>query len=308
MKRQLSYIIAKTPHGSGDILEAHTELMPIRLAAGRHLQKAAHTPPVRGRQKRRTTTCEETPSPSPLVDECVPGREAGAGGGDTGGAGASGVEPGIGGASGASKDAAKALVLAETARVTLFSDSPLIDGMGCIRQTKAREIPSHVGGSGRSGEARGWRGPEGLKLEVRPRLDFSRLQTNSENSPQDSPSLPSKQFQLRTHHVPLAKHLFRINKHHTSVCPCCGFIDETVDHYLHEDARRQLHTSSRLARYSKLLLADPELLPALFAATLRANYGDADDVSTLLAVLLTPANVLICPSCSMAPHARPGSD
>ncbi|KAJ7082812.1 hypothetical protein C8R43DRAFT_833146, partial [Mycena crocata] len=51
-------------------------------------------------------------------------------------------------------------------------------------------------------------------------------------------------FQLRTHHVPLARHLYRLKKSPTPTCPCCGLVDETVDHFLHfchahDAARRQ---------------------------------------------------------------------
>ncbi|KAJ7175678.1 hypothetical protein C8R46DRAFT_830214, partial [Mycena filopes] len=50
-------------------------------------------------------------------------------------------------------------------------------------------------------------------------------------------SLPRKHatllFQLRSHHAPLAKHLFRLKKAPSPTCPCCGLHDETVDHFLH---------------------------------------------------------------------------
>ncbi|KAJ7780699.1 hypothetical protein DFH07DRAFT_693392, partial [Mycena maculata] len=76
-------------------------------------------------------------------------------------------------------------------------------------------------------------------------------------------------FQLRSHHLPLARHLHRLKKSPSPTCPCCDMVDETVDHYLHfcpahEDARRAPHAVSPLARYSKHLLSDPDLLPDLF--------------------------------------------
>jgi hypothetical protein len=40
-------------------------------------------------------------------------------------------------------------------------------------------------------------------------------------------------FQLHTHHIPLAKHLHRLNKAPSPICPCCERDIETVDHYLH---------------------------------------------------------------------------
>ncbi|KAJ7690991.1 hypothetical protein B0H17DRAFT_935466, partial [Mycena rosella] len=39
-------------------------------------------------------------------------------------------------------------------------------------------------------------------------------------------------FQLRTHHAPLAHHLHSLKKSPSPTCPCCGMIDEIVDHYL----------------------------------------------------------------------------
>ncbi|KAJ6568284.1 hypothetical protein DFH09DRAFT_811270, partial [Mycena vulgaris] len=87
-------------------------------------------------------------------------------------------------------------------------------------------------------------------------------------------------FQLRTHHVPLAKHLFRLKKSPTPTCPCCGLADETVDHFLHfcpahRAARARLHATNRLARYSKHLLTDLSLLPDLFAYIERSGHFNA---------------------------------
>ncbi|KAJ7450369.1 hypothetical protein FB451DRAFT_945181, partial [Mycena latifolia] len=76
-------------------------------------------------------------------------------------------------------------------------------------------------------------------------------------------------FQLRTHHVPLARHLHRLRKLPSPICPCCGEADETVDHYLrhcpaHDYARRLLYANNPLARYPKHLLSDLKFLPGLF--------------------------------------------
>jgi hypothetical protein len=76
-------------------------------------------------------------------------------------------------------------------------------------------------------------------------------------------------FQLRSHHAPLAKHLHRLKKSESPLCPCCGSHEETVEHFLHHcpahgAARRQLRASNRLASFSKSLLTDPDLLPDLF--------------------------------------------
>ncbi|KAJ6527573.1 hypothetical protein DFH09DRAFT_864846, partial [Mycena vulgaris] len=91
-------------------------------------------------------------------------------------------------------------------------------------------------------------------------------------------------FQLRSQHVPLAKHLHRLNKAPSPTCPCCGMTDETVDHFLHfcpahQAARTRLHAASRLARYTKHLLNTCKLLPALFtyiqeSGRFHAAYGD----------------------------------
>ncbi|KAJ7475330.1 hypothetical protein B0H11DRAFT_2235614 [Mycena galericulata] len=87
-----------------------------------------------------------------------------------------------------------------------------------------------------------------------------------------------------SHHAPLARHLHRLKKSPTPDCPCCGAANETVEHYLHfcpahEGARRKLHATSRLARYSKHLLTDPTLLPDLFLFVQRSGrfhsvFGD----------------------------------
>ena len=39
-------------------------------------------------------------------------------------------------------------------------------------------------------------------------------------------------IQLRSRHVPLAKHLFRISKAPSPVCPSCQSDEETVHHFL----------------------------------------------------------------------------
>ncbi|KAJ7158439.1 hypothetical protein C8R46DRAFT_836987, partial [Mycena filopes] len=77
-------------------------------------------------------------------------------------------------------------------------------------------------------------------------------------------------LQLRTGHIPLAKHLHKIQKAESPVCPCCRQADESVEHYLvhcpaHNDARRELYrTGGRNARVMSKLMGQPELLPHLF--------------------------------------------
>ncbi|KAJ6579487.1 hypothetical protein DFH09DRAFT_913146, partial [Mycena vulgaris] len=95
-------------------------------------------------------------------------------------------------------------------------------------------------------------------------------------------------FQLRLQHIPLAKHLYRLNKAPSPTCPCCGLTDETVGHYLHfcpahQAARTRLYAASPLARYNKHLLNSRKLLPALFAyiqdsGRFHAVYGDFEKV------------------------------
>ncbi|KAJ7706968.1 hypothetical protein B0H17DRAFT_918546 [Mycena rosella] len=91
-------------------------------------------------------------------------------------------------------------------------------------------------------------------------------------------------FQLCSQHVPLAKHLYCLNKSPSPTCPCCGSANETVDHFLHfcpthQAARSRLYTTGRLARYTKHLLNTLSLLPTLFAyiqesGRFHAIYGD----------------------------------
>jgi hypothetical protein len=77
-------------------------------------------------------------------------------------------------------------------------------------------------------------------------------------------------IQLRTGHIPLAKHLHRINKADTPICPCCRQADETVAHYLlhcsaHREARRRLVLEGgRNATIITKLLGSTKLYPPLF--------------------------------------------
>jgi ribonuclease HI len=77
-------------------------------------------------------------------------------------------------------------------------------------------------------------------------------------------------IQLRTGHVPLAKHLHKIQKADSPICPRCRQADESVAHFLlhctaHADARRELHRAAGPnARVLSKLLGSPKLLPHLF--------------------------------------------
>jgi len=98
-------------------------------------------------------------------------------------------------------------------------------------------------------------------------------------------SLPSKTFlklivplphnqaalliQLRTGHVPLAKHLHHIGKADSPICLCCREREETVEHYLihcpaHSAARWTLYIFGRDTRDRTKLLSKPKLMGPLF--------------------------------------------
>ena len=96
-------------------------------------------------------------------------------------------------------------------------------------------------------------------------------------------------FQLRTGHAPLAKHLVRLGKADTPICPSCRMHDDTVDHFLlfcpaHNDVHRlMLHEGGLDTRLKGRLLSQPALLPHLFryivrSGRLRAVYGDLPDL------------------------------
>jgi ribonuclease HI len=95
-------------------------------------------------------------------------------------------------------------------------------------------------------------------------------------------------LQLRTGHIPLAKHLHRINKAESPICPCCRQADETVAHYLlhcsaHRDARRELvREGGRDANIITKLLGTTKLYPPLFRYVARTGrfrnvHGDIPD-------------------------------
>jgi hypothetical protein len=84
-------------------------------------------------------------------------------------------------------------------------------------------------------------------------------------------------FQLRTGHTILNKHLHRINRAESPLCPCCRREDETVMHYLihclaHANARAELHRlGGRSSRDIVKLLSRPKLLPLLFQFVARSG-------------------------------------
>jgi hypothetical protein len=71
--------------------------------------------------------------------------------------------------------------------------------------------------------------------------------------------------QLRTGHTPLAKHLHRIGKMNSLICPACQQSEETIHCPAHQAARQTLQNSmgGRNIDVTKLLMS-PKTLCALF--------------------------------------------
>lgn len=130
---------------------------------------------------------------------------------------------------------------------------------------------------------------------------------------QVDPSTPSNKFltniasltraqssvilQLRTGHIPLRAHLFRIKKAETPGCPHCGEqFHETVWHFLiqcphYNNARHTLTTKlKRMANSLSYLLSSKDAVSPLLAyvhatARVRTTFGD---VSVKAALPLAP--------------------
>ncbi|KAG2156408.1 hypothetical protein DEU56DRAFT_695682, partial [Suillus clintonianus] len=81
--------------------------------------------------------------------------------------------------------------------------------------------------------------------------------------------LTSLLISLRTHHIPLNKHLHRLTKADSPHCPHCPQAEETIHHYLFAcpQYQRERHIlSCALGRKSTSLphlLATPEAIPHL---------------------------------------------
>jgi zinc-binding in reverse transcriptase len=82
--------------------------------------------------------------------------------------------------------------------------------------------------------------------------------------------------QLRTGHAPLAKHLHRIKKADSPICPACLQNSETIQHFMlhcpaHQEARQRLrnNTGGRDINIAKLFTS-PKLLRAL---QIRCRHG-----------------------------------
>ena len=96
-------------------------------------------------------------------------------------------------------------------------------------------------------------------------------------------------FQLRSGHVPLRAHLFRIKRVDSPLCEGSKHADETVHHYLmtcpaHADARRAMAAAGgRSTLIMAKLLNSEKLLPHLFTfvartARFRDTWGDLEVV------------------------------
>jgi hypothetical protein len=92
-------------------------------------------------------------------------------------------------------------------------------------------------------------------------------------------------MQLRTAHIPLNEHLYRIKKVSSPLCPACTGADESVHHYLfdcraHEHARIMLRRKlGRRSKSLKDLLGDRKAMRAtlVYVANtrrLQSIFGD----------------------------------
>jgi len=131
------------------------------------------------------------------------------------------------------------------------------------------------------------------KLPRFPHLHEINPSTPSPRFRKDSGHLPWEQaavlIQLRTGHIPLRKHLYRIGKDNSPMCRTCPSQRETVHHLLmtcpaYSEARRQLETSiGRTAKSMKTLLTNPKTFPHLFRyiSTTRQFYHDGSYLNLL---------------------------
>jgi len=98
-------------------------------------------------------------------------------------------------------------------------------------------------------------------------------------------------YQLRTGHIPLAKHLHRFKKAESPQCPCCHQEEETVHHYLmrcpaHQNARNAMIRDAGIdATNMNKLLSKKSLLPHLFRfisapGRLRSVFGTVPELET----------------------------
>jgi hypothetical protein len=91
-------------------------------------------------------------------------------------------------------------------------------------------------------------------------------------------------FQLRSGHIPLNKHLHRIQKADSPTCPCCHQHNETVMHCpAHKNARNEMiRAGGRGARNLSKLLTEPKLFPHLLrfighSGRMRTVFGEIPD-------------------------------
>jgi len=117
----------------------------------------------------------------------------------------------------------------------------------------------------------------------RPLNPISKIPDNLRRLPREQATML---IQLRTGHIPLRKHLHRIGRISSPMCPTCPSQRETVHHLLmtcpaYTEERRQLESSiGRSSKSMKTLLTNPKTFPHLFryiSTTRRFN----NDVFTL---------------------------
>ena len=98
-------------------------------------------------------------------------------------------------------------------------------------------------------------------------------------------------FRLRSGHVPLNKHLHRIQKADSPTCPCCHQHDKTVMHYVmhcpaHKNVRcEMIGAGGRGARDLSKLLTEPKFFPHLFqfighSRRMQSVFGEIPDQPT----------------------------
>jgi len=98
-------------------------------------------------------------------------------------------------------------------------------------------------------------------------------------------------YQLRTGHVPLAKHLHQFHKADSPQCPCCHQEEETVHHYLircpaHRSTQNIMIRDAGIeATKMDKILSEKSLLPHLFrfistSGRLRSVFGNIPELET----------------------------
>lgn len=123
-------------------------------------------------------------------------------------------------------------------------------------------------------------------LETDPSIPSANYQKIMADLPRKHASIIT---QLRTGHIPLMKHLHRINKAESPICPACHDAQETVYHYLlrcpeYNEARNELELRAKKYAYSiPKLLADRSIIPYTLryvarTGRLKSTFGEIKEV------------------------------